>query len=116
VQFIVPVLFWVEFDDVIYSRLSPLSPELPAEAEKTISLEMVAWVKHATGVLSMGQTSDPNSGTSSFSVLLGAAPHLDMQYTIFGCNSWCLSLHPEEFQVCWQVSSPFGDAFLNQTH
>jgi cyclophilin family peptidyl-prolyl cis-trans isomerase len=27
---------------------------------------------------------DPNSGTSSFSILLGDAPHLDMQYTIFG--------------------------------
>lgn len=27
---------------------------------------------------------EPGSGTSSFSVLLGAAPHLDMQYTVFG--------------------------------
>ena len=27
---------------------------------------------------------DPNSGGSSFSILLGAAPHLDMQYTVFG--------------------------------
>jgi hypothetical protein len=27
----------------------------------------------------MGRFDDPNSGTSSFSMLLGNAPHLDMQ-------------------------------------
>jgi cyclophilin family peptidyl-prolyl cis-trans isomerase len=32
----------------------------------------------------MGRYDDPNSATSSFSFLLGAAPHLDMQYAIFG--------------------------------
>jgi cyclophilin family peptidyl-prolyl cis-trans isomerase len=32
----------------------------------------------------MARGSDPNSGGSSFSILLGSAPHLDMQYTIFG--------------------------------
>jgi hypothetical protein len=36
------------------------------------------------GVVSMGRFDDPNSGKSSFSFLLGAAPHLDMHYTIFG--------------------------------
>lgn len=36
------------------------------------------------GVLSMGRYDDPDSGASSFSFLLGDAPHLDMQYTIFG--------------------------------
>ena len=35
------------------------------------------------GVLSMGRYDDPNSGTSSFSMLLGNAAHLDMTYTIF---------------------------------
>jgi cyclophilin family peptidyl-prolyl cis-trans isomerase len=38
----------------------------------------------SAGVLSMGRWDDPNSGKSSFSFLLGNAPHLDMQYTIFG--------------------------------
>jgi cyclophilin family peptidyl-prolyl cis-trans isomerase len=38
----------------------------------------------AAGVVSMGRYDDPNSGKSSFSFLLGAAPHLDMHYTIFG--------------------------------
>jgi cyclophilin family peptidyl-prolyl cis-trans isomerase len=36
-------------------------------------------VRHTEGVLSLGRYDDPNSGTSSFSILLGAAPHLDMQ-------------------------------------
>ena len=51
-------------------------------------LEVRADVKHTLGVLSMGRFDDPNSGTSSFSILLGDAPHLDMQYTIFG-NGGC---------------------------
>eukprot|EP00955_Chlamydomonas_euryale_P074235 361979-Chlamydomonas_euryale.AAC.2 len=45
--------------------------------------QVVPDVKHVEGVLSMGRYDDPNSGTSSFSILLGAAPHLDMAYTIF---------------------------------
>ncbi|XP_026422169.1 peptidyl-prolyl cis-trans isomerase CYP23-like [Papaver somniferum] len=32
----------------------------------------------------MGRHSDPNSGGSSFSMLLGDAPHLDGEYAIFG--------------------------------
>ncbi len=39
------------------------------------------------GVLSMGRYDDPNSGASSFSMLLGDAPHLDMQYTIFALST-----------------------------
>jgi cyclophilin family peptidyl-prolyl cis-trans isomerase len=42
------------------------------------------------GVLSMGRYNDPNSGTSSFSILLGNAPHLDMQYTIF---AWVIAAY-----------------------
>lgn len=34
-------------------------------------------VKHKRGILSMGRYDDPNSATSSFSILLGDAPHLD---------------------------------------
>ena len=36
------------------------------------------------GILSMARGDDPSSGGSSFSILLGPAPHLDMTYTIFG--------------------------------
>lgn len=36
------------------------------------------------GVLSMARGADKNGARSSFSVLLGSAPHLDMEYAIFG--------------------------------
>ena len=41
-------------------------------------------MSHDAGVVSMGRYADPNSATSSFSFLLGASPHLDMKYAIFG--------------------------------
>ncbi len=42
-------------------------------------------ISHRRGVLSMArEDQDPNSAESSFSVLLGDAPHLDGKYTIFG--------------------------------
>lgn len=64
-------------------RTRKQNPDLREEAEKTIPLEVKPDVKHVAGVLSMGRYDDPNSGTSSFSILLGNAPHLDMKYTIF---------------------------------
>ena len=48
-------------------------------------LEVHAELKHKRrGLLSMARSADPNSGGSSFSVMLNSAPHLDMHYTIFG--------------------------------
>lgn len=41
-------------------------------------------LKHVPGILSMARTSDPNSADSQFFIMLGAQPHLDNQYTIFG--------------------------------
>ena len=41
-------------------------------------------LKHVRGILSMARTDDPNSATTSFFLMLGAAPHLDGQYTAFG--------------------------------
>lgn len=42
-------------------------------------------VKHKQWVLSMArEDNDLNSSTTSFSILLGDAPHLDTKYTIFG--------------------------------
>lgn len=41
-------------------------------------------MKHVRGILSMGRYDDPNSATSSFSILLGPAPHLDHTYAVFG--------------------------------
>jgi cyclophilin family peptidyl-prolyl cis-trans isomerase len=40
---------------------------------------------HRRGVLSMARADgDPNSADTSFSILLGDAPHLDRNYTVFG--------------------------------
>jgi cyclophilin family peptidyl-prolyl cis-trans isomerase len=41
-------------------------------------------VKHIRGTLSMARAEDPNSATTSFFIVLGAAPHLDNKYTVFG--------------------------------
>ena len=35
-------------------------------------------------IASLARHDDPNSGGSSFSIMLGPAPHLDMNYAIFG--------------------------------
>lgn len=67
-----------ECHDDLYSQMQE-------EESKTVPLEVHRHVKHEKrGILSMGRLDDPNSGGSSFSILLGAAPHLDMHYTIFG--------------------------------
>lgn len=76
--------FVAQVADVIGGRNLTLTPEMEAEADRTVPLEVQHGVVHTTGVVSMGRHDDPNSGRSSFSMLLGNAPHLDMQYTIFG--------------------------------
>jgi len=40
--------------------------------------------KHVTGTLSMARSADPDSAGSQFYICLGAHPHLDNQYTVFG--------------------------------
>jgi peptidyl-prolyl cis-trans isomerase B (cyclophilin B) len=40
--------------------------------------------KHVRGVISMARSADPDSAGSQFFLMLGAAPHLDRQYTGFG--------------------------------
>jgi cyclophilin family peptidyl-prolyl cis-trans isomerase len=41
-------------------------------------------VQHVRGIVSMARTDEPDSATTSFFLMLGAAPHLDGQYTAFG--------------------------------
>lgn len=41
-------------------------------------------IPHRRGILSMARFDDPNSAESSFSFVLGNAPHLDGQYTVIG--------------------------------
>lgn len=40
--------------------------------------------KHVRGILSMARTQDPDSADSQFFIMLGTAPHLDGQYTVWG--------------------------------
>ena len=41
-------------------------------------------LKHDRGIVSMAHADDPDSATTSFFLVLGAAPHLDGKYTAFG--------------------------------
>jgi len=74
--------FIVQLSDV-NNRASPLSSE-QAAAVAPINAEFSNTLKHKKATLSMARWDDPNSATSSFSIMLGDAPHLDGQYTIFG--------------------------------
>ena len=40
--------------------------------------------KHERGVVAMARSQDPDSAGSQFYITLGAAPHLDGKYTVFG--------------------------------
>ncbi|KAM7251676.1 hypothetical protein ACFE04_023559 [Oxalis oulophora] len=75
--------FVAQVADVVGGRSAPMNDEQRQEGEKTVVAEF-SHVKHVKGILSMGRFEDPNSAQSSFSILLGDAPHLDQQYTIFG--------------------------------
>jgi peptidyl-prolyl cis-trans isomerase B (cyclophilin B) len=41
--------------------------------------------KHVRGTLAMARSQDPDSAGSQFYICYGATPHLDGQYTVFGC-------------------------------
>lgn len=75
--------FVAQVADVVSGREAPLNAEQRKVGEKTVIGEF-SDVKHTKGILSMGRYSDPDSAGSSFSILLGDAPHLDGQYAIFG--------------------------------
>lgn len=51
-------------------------PDLP--------LEVSAVQKNTRGALAMARTQNPNSANSQFYIVLKDAPHLNMQYTVFG--------------------------------
>jgi len=66
------------------NRREPLSPEQLAAIIK-LPAEFSPTIKHRAGLLSMArEDADVNSAETSFSFLLGPAPHLDGKYTIFG--------------------------------
>lgn len=64
-------------------RLIPLN-QIQKGLIRNLPLEVSA-VKHRRGVLSMARWEDrPDSAQTSFSILLGDAPHLDGKYTVIG--------------------------------
>ncbi|XP_073142804.1 peptidyl-prolyl cis-trans isomerase CYP23 [Henckelia pumila] len=75
--------FVAQVADVVGGRSAPMNEAQKLVADRTIIGEF-SDVKHVRGILSMGRYSDPDSAQSSFSILLGNAPHLDGQYAIFG--------------------------------
>lgn len=50
----------------------------------TLKGEFRADVKHERGIVSMARGDDPDSASTSFFLMLGAAPHLDGKYSAFG--------------------------------
>ena len=76
--------FVAQIQGVDGGRRAPMSKALREVAKKNVPDEFSDTLTHAKGVLSMGKFDEPNTGTSSFSMLLGAAPFLDKKYTIFG--------------------------------
>ncbi|BAT99272.1 hypothetical protein LR48_Vigan643s000100 [Vigna angularis] len=75
--------FVAQVADVSNGRSAPMNEDQKRESDKTVVGEF-SDVKHVRGILSMGRYDDPDSGSSSFSILLGDAPHLDGKYAIFG--------------------------------
>jgi len=53
-------------------------------SDKTIPLEIVPGLTHDIGALGMARSSDPNSASSQFYVVIGEAHFLDGQYAVFG--------------------------------
>lgn len=75
-------IFRLEPDFVI--QASPVSdPGCHPEAMSTVPVELSS-VKHERSILSLARFEDPNSGTSSWLIVLGPAPSLDGQFTVFG--------------------------------
>lgn len=76
--------FVAQIADVVGGRRAPLDAYQRLTARDKVPGEFQMKVLHTRGILSMGRYDDPDSGTSSFSILLGNAPHLDGKYTVFG--------------------------------
>ena len=75
--------FVAQVADVVGGRTAPMDAHQKAIASQSVPGEF-SEIKHVRGTLSMARYDDPNSGTSSFSILLGNAPHLDGKYAVFG--------------------------------
>lgn len=65
----------------------------------SLPLEVNRAYKNQRGTLAMARTSDPNSANSQFYIVLKDAPHLDMQYTVFGKVLDDGMLHVDKLEV-----------------
>jgi cyclophilin family peptidyl-prolyl cis-trans isomerase len=76
--------FVAQVQGVDGGRRAPMSKALRAIAKKNVPDEFSSTLTHVRGMLSMGKFDEPDTGTSSFSMVLGNAKFLDGKYTIFG--------------------------------
>ncbi|KAK3270461.1 hypothetical protein CYMTET_21144 [Cymbomonas tetramitiformis] len=75
--------FVAQLQAVIGGRQAKLNKVQKDRARQNVPDEF-SDIKHERGILSMGKFSEPNTGTSSFSMVLGPAKWLDRKYTVFG--------------------------------
>ncbi len=85
------------FDTTTFSRIVPgfivqggnlgthekFNAELAARANRPVPDEPNL-IKHERGIISMARSDAPNSATTNFFILVGAAPHLDKIFAAFG--------------------------------
>ena len=69
--------------DFVVQVSSVSNGECHPDAMKTVPGEFEG-AKHERFALSMARFEDPDSGTSSWSIMLGEVPSMDGQYTVFG--------------------------------
>jgi len=76
--------YHVQVEDVTSGRVAPLSRGIKKLDKKRIPLEVSEDLVHEAGSVSLARGGDPDTGGSSFAILLNRAPHLDGNYTVFG--------------------------------
>jgi len=88
-------------------RATPLTPAQQAVESQTVPLEWQPGLHHQRGVLSMAHDDGkPDDGGRSFSIVLGNAPNLDGQYTIFGDVAQGMDVVDEIASVALNGSRP----------
>ena len=76
--------FVAQVQGVDGGRRAPMGKMLREVAKKSVPDEFSSTLTHKRGSLSMGKFEAADTGTSSFSMVLGNAAFLDRKYTIFG--------------------------------
>jgi peptidyl-prolyl cis-trans isomerase B (cyclophilin B) len=60
-----------------------MTPELDKRARRSLRDEP-SLIKHERSIVSMARSSEPNSATTNFFILVGSASHLDGTFAAFG--------------------------------